>query len=384
MKNYLKSQRGVAFIIAISVLLLVLLIGLVSLKTSTTDQSISSNTQRSTRASYAAEAGVMLGRQTIWNSYVNAVLTSPPKSAGSTGDINAFQTYLASIGLSNGACIKVNANHTVGGSAKVDSVKVSRRDKPGNVTELEIVSFGSEADGINSKIGAVYTVTGVPFRGFDYALLSNQVNCIMCHATFDNADRFWNKDASKNGSFDRIKIASLQNLMVRVGSSDSKVYGTLYSRGIVTDNSGNPLSSISTSTISGMKLDGSNGHIVEPLVSTALSNTTGSPLSQYGNLYMNYPTDEADMTDGYLPDQFPPAIPDLNGNKLVDDNEFDQIKNQVTGTISGGVIYGVSSGSFSGSALPSTGNLSSISRTYDGNLILVGTPILLPISDRVG
>ena len=58
MKNYLKSQRGVAFIIAISVLFLVLLIGIVSLKTSTTDQSIASNTQRSTRASYAAESGV--------------------------------------------------------------------------------------------------------------------------------------------------------------------------------------------------------------------------------------------------------------------------------------------------------------------------------------
>src|SRR3989304_3003545 len=99
MKNYLKSQTGIAFIIAISVLFLVLLVGLVSLKTSSPDQSLSGNAQRTTRASYAAEAGVMLGRQTVWNAYVNAVLTSPPKPAGSSGNLSSFQAYLASIGF---------------------------------------------------------------------------------------------------------------------------------------------------------------------------------------------------------------------------------------------------------------------------------------------
>ena len=59
----------------------------------------------------------------------------------------------------------------------------------------------------------------------DYALLANNVNCILCHATIDDAARVFNKDPSKFGTFDRVKVGALESLMLR-GSSTTTIAGT--------------------------------------------------------------------------------------------------------------------------------------------------------------
>ncbi len=198
----------------------------------------------------------------------------------------------------------------------------------------------------------------------------------MCHATIDNVDRVYNTDPTKEGTFDRVKVASLESMLIRTTSADSYVAGTVYSRGIVTDKAGNLITNLSPTGkgLEGFAINSADGKITEPLSTVSLTEASGSPLPQNSNLYLNYPTAEGDMTDGVLPDEFPPPFPDGNGNKIVDDNEFDEIADGANGGISGGIIYGVNSNqTYNSGSLPSSGNVTSIGGTYEGNLILVGT-----------
>jgi hypothetical protein len=108
-------------------------------------------------------------------------------------------------------------------------------------------------------------------------------------------------------------------------------------------------------------------------------------LQQFANLYINYPTDGTEQTDGSLPNSFPAPFPDDNENRVVDAAEFTPIVNSAEGSISGGIVHGVPHGSTYGeSGLPSSSNSAATdveaNGHYDGNLVLVGTednPIVL-------
>jgi hypothetical protein len=59
---------------------------------------------------------------------------------------------------------------------------------------------------------------------------------------------------------------------------------------------------------------------------------------------------------------------------MVDDSEFASFISQANGSLQGGIMMGLGQGqNYSGSSLPSSGNLGSINRDFNGNLILVGT-----------
>ncbi len=372
----LQKEEGSALIVAISVLLMASIVAMQMFSVSSDDMNISFNNQDATRALYSAESGVALARSQLWNDYLNWTSTSPQKLAGEAGNKAAYEKYLLSINLPDSGKILVASNVDLSAHDRIDSVYVERTDENGGINLL-VTSVGGSSEHGQQVIKSLLRVQGGAFKGFEFAVLANNINCIMCHATIDNVDRVYNTDPAKVGTFDRVKIASLESMLLRAGKADSKIAGTLYTRGIVTDKAGNPITDLSPT---GMGLDGfdfnsTDGKIAEPMTSVKLSNTSGSPLPTNGNLYMNYPTASGDMTDGALPDKFPPPFSDDNGNKLVDDAEFDGVANSSSGTITGGVIYGVSSGgTYSGTGLPGSGNVSSISGSYSGNLILVGTP----------
>ncbi|MFQ5658292.1 MAG: hypothetical protein ACE5G5_12180, partial [Candidatus Methylomirabilales bacterium] len=208
----------------------------------------------------------------------------------------------------------------------------------------------------------------------------NNINCIMCHARFDNVERYYNTDPIQYGSFDRIKVAALQDLQIRSTSADSIIAGTLYTTGTLRDKDGTPLSDLALTTLDGYEFD-ANSHIVEDGSGNPntvdLTKATGNPLPPLENLYVDYPTDPADQVDGELPTSFPSPIGDPNGNRLVDSSEYATAAGEASGAITGGVLYGVPAGSsYTSGTLPSgnTGDLSGgLNQTYTGNVILVGT-----------
>lgn len=378
----LNNERGSALIVAISVLLMASLVAIQMYSVSSDDMEISFNNQDATRALYAAESGVAIARTELWTKYLEWTSTSPPKKAGKVGSRKTYTTFLDRISLPDSGSLQLAHNIELSAQDRIDSVTVDR-DDIGNAVYLTVNSYGASSEHGSQTITTVLKIEGEAFKGFEFAILAKNINCIMCHATIDNVERVFNTDPTKLGTFDRVKVASLESMLLRTDKAESKIAGSLYTRGIVTDKAGNPITDLSPGGmgLNGYDFSSVDGKISEPLATVALTNATGYPLPEYGNLYMDYPINPADQTSGDLPSTFPPPFADDNGNKLVDDAEYARVALEATGSISGGVIYGVPKGSsFIGSSLPGSGNLASITGEYSGNLILIGTdakPIII-------
>ena len=371
----MKSERGAALLIVLALLMMVTVLGVQMISTSMDDVTMAGNQTEASSSFYAAESGQALAKNMLWTNYVNWASIDPPKKSGEAGSLNTYTAYLDELGFKDSTSMVIVKDMKMSYTQTIESVVAERHDGTGSVL-LTVASVGNEHDGARQGITGQYRVEGAPFKGFDFAILAKNINCIMCHATVDNVDRVYNTDAAKEGTFDRVKVASLESLLLRTTTAMSTVAGTVYTRGIVTDKAGAPINNLSPggAGLNGYQIDPTTGKVIEPLTEVGLTNTSGSPLPANGNLYMNYPTAEGDMTDGALPDKFPPPFPDENGNKVVDDNEFTNIANKALGSVTGGVIYTVPDGSnYTSASLPGSGNTASISKSYSGNLILVGT-----------
>lgn len=300
-----------------------------------------------------------------------------------------------------------NAERTV---ATIESVQVVRSDSL--ATTSLTVRATAEIGGKRKAAVQKLSIGGAQFEGARFAVLANNISCLLCHAELRSLPLDMNTNPANYNSFDRIMVASLQSLLVREDQAYSWIAGTLYSRGKVYKENGSlysPNELATDSLFQGYKFDPTNGKLVQSstgaMTKTPLVNgqtDSDGNLLPFANLYLDYPLDPEDQTDGPVPQSFPAPFPDDDNDRLVDDEEFDVVVNsadgsltfeldpsEVTGSIKAGVAYGVPQGSvYAGTTLPTTSNgalgqLAS-SGSYDGNLILVGTqydPIV--IEDKV-
>ncbi|HPO15670.1 MAG TPA: hypothetical protein PLI09_19670 [Candidatus Hydrogenedentes bacterium] len=290
--------------------------------------------------------------------------------------------------------------------ATVDSVHIGRYDGV-SVATLTVTATASFQGRSRSAV-QVLSIGGSAWPGTQFAILANNISCILCHAEFKSLPMEINTDPTKYGTFDRIKIAALESMLVRKTEAYSNIAGTIYTRGRVYDQnlSEYTASGLAASTFKSYNFRTDNGKIIQnssgAMSQVSLVNATSNPqgdLNQFANLYMNYPSASDAQTDGPLPQSFPAPYPDENENRLVDDSEFDVIVNSANGridfeygpdapaggAITSGVAFGVpTGGAYSDTTLPTASNsaLNSLESTgsYDGNLILVGTdddPIII-------
>ncbi len=374
------AERGVALIATLLAVVVLTVLGLGMLTVSLTDTRNTTRLGQDLQALYAAEAGVENVVKQLWADYIAEDCTSCtyPKGPGEVGILNGYIDFLNRSGINDGGTYSLLTGQSLLGGVTIEQVTVTRTDDSESVS-LAVISDGTAGER-QVRVQEAFQVEGELFKGFDYALLANNINCIMCHARFDNVKRDYNSDPSQYGSFDRVKVAALEDLMVRSASADSIVAGTLYTTGTIRDNAGNPLTDLVSTTVDGYQFD-SNGKIVEDASGNPtrvdLSKATGDPLPPLENLYVDYPIDPADQVDGELPKSLPAPFPDNNGDRLVDHSEFVEVASETQGKITGGVLYGVPAGSgYSSGTLPSssTADLAGgLNQTYTGNLILVGT-----------
>lgn len=347
---------------------------------------------RQNSALIAAEAGLEYAAAQLWSNYLGGLGSSLPVLAG-------VRTYLDKLVPINGVTNLLLKPIPFVNGANIDQILVSRTDT-GSQTVLKVKSQGS-FQGRTRTVVQLFTLSGSSFNGFDYALLANNIDCIMCHAEFDNVERYYNTDSSKWGTFDRVKVASLESLLVRLNDTQSRMAGSLYTRGelLGTKGSGNNgitggifgISSLSGSSFLGYGIDTSGkikqdnyGNLISDDLETVVPGSDGL-LPKYGQVYANYPTDPALQTDGALPTNFPALIEDTNANRIVDDDEwknalangtFGAAQDGTKGVI-GGIVYGVPIAAVLDTrGLPSKSNSASENARagyYDGNLVLVGT-----------
>jgi hypothetical protein len=381
------------------------------------------------RLEEAAQAGVELAVKSLWNDYL--------KTSGSTTNQNwaSYKFYLNNTlgvpinedlnfngqqdsnetGNGDGVFQKLPTGYDKRGKSllsapfplkdaagnqygTIDSIHVARYD---TVFEA-VLTVRSQAtvNGRTKTAVQVLQVGGSELVHTQFAILANNISCILCHAEFMSLNMEMNTNPSNYGTYDRIKIAALESMLVRMSEADSRVAGTVYTRGTLykEDWTQYSASELASSTFKGYQISNTNGKILQNssgaktivALNNATTNSSGD-LNQFANLYRNYPKQPEKQTDGPLPEYFPAPFPDDNKNRLVDDNEFNQIVNTASGsitltygqpqqgnTIKAGVAYGVPAGQvYTGTNLPTTSNSAKTdlesTGAYNGNLILVGT-----------
>ncbi len=375
------------------------------------------------QVSSAVESVAALAAEGLWSSYVAG-------QGGAPGDIESFRQHLTAQGIDDAgtgglpaasdgkdllAGLGLGEEHgkTRFNDVIVDAVRVVRRDV-GDATQLFLTVSASTSRGegvvnpvLNRAVQQVYTIEPADFPGFEYALLANNVNCIFCHARVDNAERWWNTDADQLGSFARVKVGTLESLIVRHDTdgavhiinehdADSFIAGSLYVRGLASEASGSAVAWDSVS-LKSHPFD-QDGLIIEDAFGLGLTAfaPAGGPSDPLENLYLNYPLAYAEQGDGYLPDHFPAPFPDDGGidpvsgvfdasgagNRHVDDNEFNDVAMAAQGSITAGVLNVTDHGDVINTPLQYsdalfTGNRDTLACSQngiDGNVVLTGYP----------
>ena len=417
------SRTGSALLIALLMLTSMALLMMSMLSAGVSGSHVVTQQDDDYRLRSSAESTGNLAVENLWSAYLRA-------NGGAAGDIASFRTFLAGEGIAAGknsgfgAVVDLTQHVAMPQSqgidhARIDSLTLARRDR-GYATELFFTVSASSRRGEGSARGGtkramqlVYSIQPASFEGFDYAILTRNVNCIFCHTKIDTTDRAFNTDPALYDSFARAKVGTLESMEIRNDGkagitdqdADTLLAGTLYVRGSAYTGSANgatgvpitdwKLQSMISSTFDSQgKLTADNmGNLVPTFF------TPGSLSAPMANLYLNYPIDLASMVDGVLPADFPPPFADDGGidpstgletptgagNKRVDPNEFYAATLTAAGTISGGVIQVVAAGqSLATDAAFKTattvGNTASLAAVTHGNVILTGTaanPILI-------
>ncbi len=281
-----------------------------------------------------AESGI---EQTIANFY-NTPLSGLSKDKRS---LLEYRKALDGLGLNDGASQTVSSTIGVGTNAAGGfSATITRKDVL-NQSNLYVVSTGIDARGGKRVVAEDFFVTGGTFKGFDYALLTNNANCIFCHADVNTTESAY---GTPGKATQRAKVGTLESLEIRPSSADTKIGGTLYTRGTVKDSTAAVGTSLTDSQIANSSVKSINIATDGTVNNTTAVNLTpqdctvvsSSNCTVNNNMYKNYPSGEA-APDGELPNTFPPAIQDLNADRKIDDSEWSKA---VAGQCSGGTISG--------------------------------------------
>ncbi len=252
-----------------------------------------------------------------------------------------------------------------------------------------------------ATVQQTFEITRPDWQGMDYALLANNVNCILCHAEIDDAQRFYNQDPLARNTFDRVRVGSLESIHIR-SNPDSKIAGTLYLGGEALEADGDPLTNWGSLNLLSAGF-GADAKLLEDGFGN-LSWGSFDPADAVDpeageNLYLDYLAGgEEGQVDGALPGYFPSPFPDNGGydpatgiatpsladNRVLDTNEFLASAQSAVGSLSGGRAAVVPKGSVLAdlSALDSAldAGLPGIGGVTTGNVILHGTkanPIVL-------
>lgn len=398
-KRVKENESGMALLLVLFIIIIVGgAIAIVSLQGRRVSLTTNTTVDR-LGAEEAAKAGIDIAIEQFWNQFQVAA------AEDETFDWFSYSDYLDGL-VANDSDLAMLANNQpisadnpvrLASGTEITGLTVSRDDSTTS-TDLTIRATGRSNSGVTRTAVQTVSVGGAPFNGWDFALLSNNITCILCHAEILSVDQALNNDPDKFGTFDKVKIASLEQLMIRTNGrarawwANTNLAGTAYTRGRIFDHYQTELTNAEVSATAfdsypfdedGKILETAGGNLLSPIDMIAAELDPDGLFEANQNLYVDYPSDESAMTDGDLPNAFPPPYPELNNNRYVDDFEFAMVVEDADGSITGGVVVGVPDGStFSGTDLPTSSSPGDIlaNGAYEGNVVLVGTednPIIL-------
>ncbi len=300
------------------------------------------------------------------------------------------------VDVTNDLGLPVNANGDLAlGDTTVQSVNMFREDD-GRVVNLFVTSVTTTVEGgrpLTHTMTDVFSIEAPSWDGLDFALLANNINCIMCHAEIDDVERVYAMGgAAGPAGTGRTRVGSIESIQFREDPS-STIAGTLYLGGNAIDEDGDPIGDWAGLDLKAAELD-SEGRVIADAFG-ALNHQDLSPAdplapAPFENLYLNY-LDQPVQVDGEMPGSFPlpfrddggldPLSGDLDptgaGNRQVDDNEFFSATDSFTGSILGGKIGVSAPGATVDTAAAASalvaGTETTLGAITSGNVILTGT-----------
>lgn len=361
----------------------------------------------------AAETAVAVAASDLWTSFA--------RQGNGEGGLLAFQAFLEARGITNQALAgegndyraaaglhqDAEGDYVVDG-VTVDSLNVRREDAFGTTRLFVDCATSSHGDkngqqATNFRVQHVYEIAAAEWEGTEFALLANNVNCLLCHTSIDNVDRYYNTNSVAYDSFNRVRLGSIETFHVR-SDPDSQIAGAVYMGGDAVLEDGSRITDWHSLSLRAAQF-GSDGTLEQDawgnLSYGALSPASALNPTPMENLYLDYLAGGPEaQVDGALPETFPSPFtdnggldlatglptPEYGGNRKVDDNEFDTTVAGMVGTISGGDISVVGTRSAdrirNGSKLNDlmAGNTNALDGRTDGHVYLHGTadnPIIL-------
>ncbi|MEM9382573.1 MAG: hypothetical protein AAGB93_21650 [Planctomycetota bacterium] len=428
-----QRRRGAA-LLAVTPLAMLMVAMMVAFMATTLDASrAGTSALDSFRARAAAQSAASLAIADLWGDF-EAI-------GGSDQQIWVFRGYLDGIGLSDqsGAPDPARTDYlptlalaadaqgdAIIGGIEIERVDVHRLDtwdSTSLVVEVDAVMRLGE-DGSSrerrSSIQETFTVAPPDWDGLDFALLANNVNCLLCHTTIDNVERIYNQDTDLYGTFDQVRVGSIDAIHFRE-DPDSNVAGVMLIGGDAIEGNGDSIVDWTAFNLTSTKRDGSMLHqdAFGDLVHEGLRVFDSASPDASANLYLDFFSYGADAAFGLnLPETFPAPfadnggydfatgspMPELADNGIIDDSEFEVTIAGLSGTMSGGTIavvppgetfdpakVGVSLSTAGGGSPPAGGAgagagsgggsvLNTVPTVTDGNIYLHGTvddPLLL-------
>ena len=416
-----RDERGSALIASLMVVSMVAMLGLSMLSAGVGGSKVTTGQADEYRLTSAVESVGTLAAEDLWSGYLR-------QQGGAAGTVATFRAYLAGLGIADAgpggppsAEQGLDLIGTLGlpgvaagvpefDDVTLDALRVLRRDEEDSTRLYVTVAAttkrgaGATSTPLQRAIQLVYTVEPAPFEGFDYGILTKNVNCVFCHTVVDSAERVYNNDPSLHGTFAKVKVGTLESLMLRCdirasigdADADSMIAGSLYVRGSATNQAGVPITNWGGNLAMQSAQFDANGNLIEDdwgALALTVFSPAGTPPEPGENLYLDYPTVYSEMPDGKLPISFPPPFPDDGGidpttgepttaganNHVVDPNEFHATAQNAEGAITAGVIYKAEPGEVIDDqaeymAALYTGNWPSLGPQTIANVVLTGTP----------
>lgn len=360
------------------------------------------------RATAAAETATQLAVTSLWSEFQGRFGS---RGAGLTN----LRAHLDSLGIRADAeepfdlVSRLPASSAAESEAALDGVRIDsvlvRREDSGSATQLTVTTTASTAEGgvagnsaeSRRALTETYSFEPAPFEGLDFVLLANNISCILCHTTIDNAERVFATDPELLGAVERVRVGSIESLQMR-SNPESTIAGTLYVGGRAVLKDGSLVSNWSGISLDAAQVD-ANGNIVESLLG-ALSLRRLSPADPVDpapleDLYLDYFAHADDPTryqvDGVLPDSFPlpfhddggvdqatglPVV-DGAGDRKVDDHEFYATTRSYDGALTAGEVAVVprDGNTLDRNALEAlVSDSTTLAGVTDGHVYLHGTP----------
>ena len=364
-----EEQSGTALfaVVPIAILMMSLMVAFVG--TSVETSRANATDADTFRARAAAQNAAALAIADIWSDFEGA--TAGPKQLARLrnhlDDVNLLNqgaaaepnrtVYLNSIGLA--------ANSK--GRFEIDGIEIERLDVY-RIDDWDATDIVVEVDAVarrgndgssrerRSSLQEVFTIAPPNWDGLDYALLANNINCLLCHTTIDNAERVYNQNPLLAGTFDSVKIGSIESIHFR-SDPDSRVAGVMLIGADALLGDGHEITDWSAFNLEGAapSAGGTVGRIMEDDFGNALFGgleifDENSPTTS-ANMFLDF--FDSTIQGGYvLPDSFPSPFPDNGGldpatgqpvasaagNRIIDDSEFVATVHGSAGVFSGGKI----------------------------------------------